>query len=436
MQVALRANVAAALIPAARRIGFDRARSRDGHGLFLDRRIEPRSGAHVIDGFFGFLEALGIGERVLRWDLPVPPAARAFAERQLAGDAPWLAINPRTSARVNNWRNWSAERYAAVADHAAERHGLRVVLTGGPAPAEREMADAIRARVRHDVLDLVGRTSPKQLLAVLGRARVAVAPDTGPAHIATAAGTPVIGLYATSNPHRTGPARWRDWTVDRYPEAVRAAYGRDVDALRWGKRVRDPQAMQRITVAEVTHRLDGLLFDRGGRRGSLSPRPGDRIAARPRPREPDPKGDDAMSDTQDLNRLILEQMADAMVFADPAGVMRQWNAGAEALFGFSREEAIGQSLDLIIPEHLREAHWTAYYRALEEGETKYGRQPLFTRTAHKDGTTFYVDMGLAVVIGDDGTVQGAVALLRDATERRNREREMRKRIAELEAGHD
>ncbi|MEX0607417.1 MAG: glycosyltransferase family 9 protein [Halofilum sp. (in: g-proteobacteria)] len=261
MQVALRANLASALVPADLRIGFDRARSRDGHGLFLNRRIAPQPQAHVMDGFFGFLQALGIEERVLRWDLPIPADAQAFAERELDDAADWLAINPCTSARVNNWRNWSAERYAAVADHATERHGMRTVLTGGPSATEREMAQAIRAQARHEILDLVGKTLPKELLAVLARARAAVAPDTGPAHIATAAGTPVIGLYATSNPERTGPARWREWTVDRYPDAVRAEFGVDVDQLRWGRRVRDPNAMQRISVGDVTARLDALLSE-------------------------------------------------------------------------------------------------------------------------------------------------------------------------------
>lgn len=259
MQVALRANLAGALVPADRRLGFDRARSRDAHGWFINQRIAARPRTHVIDGFFGFLEALGIEQRAWRWDIPIPAEAAAFAERTLPPDSSWLAINPCTSARVNNWRNWSAERYAAVADHAATQHGLRVVLTGGPSAAEREMADAIRSHARHELLDLVGHTSPKELLAVLARARAAVAPDTGPTHIATAAGTPVIGLYATSNPERTGPARWREWTVDRYAEAVRAEYGTGIDAVRWGRRVRDPRAMQLIEVGDVTARLDALL---------------------------------------------------------------------------------------------------------------------------------------------------------------------------------
>lgn len=259
MQVALRANLAARCVPTPRRIGFDRARSRDGHGLFVNERIAPQPRAHVIDGLFGFLEALGIAQRELRWELPVPADMQAFVEHQLGTASVWLAINPCTSARAHNWRNWSAERYAAVIDHAAARHGLRTVLTGGPSATEREMAAAIRERTHAQVIDLVGQTSPKGLLAVMAHARVAIAPDTGPLHIAAAAGTPVIGLFATSNPDRTGPVRWREWTINRYPEAVREEFGVEVDALRWGQRVRNPEAMRRITVDDVTRRLDALL---------------------------------------------------------------------------------------------------------------------------------------------------------------------------------
>lgn len=259
MQVALRANLAGWLVRAPLRIGFDRARSRDGHGLFVNRRVVPHPRAHVLDGFFDFARAVGIEQRALQWDIPVPDTAQATADGLLATDTPLLAINACSSARVNNWRNWSADRYAAVADHAADAHSLRTVLTGGPAPAEREMATAISARARHPVIDLVGRTRPKELLAVLGRARVAIAPDTGPLHIAAAAGTPVIGLYATSNPERTGPYLWRDWVVNRYPEALAAEHGLTPEQVRWGFRVRDPGAMQRIGIADVTDRLDGLL---------------------------------------------------------------------------------------------------------------------------------------------------------------------------------
>lgn len=263
MQVALRASLAGRLVRARWRIGFDAERARDGHGLFVNRRIAPHPQAHVLDGFFDFLEAIGVHEREMRWRLPLPADARAFAARHLPAGERYLAINACTSARINNWRNWSAERYAAVATHAWQEHGLKTVLTGSPAPVEREMAADITARSKAPITDLVGRTSPKQLAAILARAAIVVAPDTGPAHIANAVGTPVIGLFATSNPERTGPYLWRDWCVTRYAEALAAETGKEPGEVRWGKRVRRADAMARITVADVTNRLDTWLRTAG-----------------------------------------------------------------------------------------------------------------------------------------------------------------------------
>lgn len=259
MQVALRASIAGAMLSTRDRLGYDWPRSRNGHSLVIRRRIGGNPRSHVLDGFLAFADALGISEHRLVWDLPLPEDARTFAAEQAPTDMGFLAINPCSSARINNWRNWSAERYAAVAAHAWDQHGLATVLTGGPTEAERAVAGAIEERAQAPVVNLVGQTSVKQLAAVLARARVAIAPDTGPAHIANAVGTPVLGLYATSNPQRTGPYSWRDWCIDRYPEALASETGKTPAEVRWGQRVRDPQAMARITVADVTERLDRLI---------------------------------------------------------------------------------------------------------------------------------------------------------------------------------
>ncbi|HTT06934.1 MAG TPA: glycosyltransferase family 9 protein, partial [Steroidobacteraceae bacterium] len=114
MQLSLRASLAAAMIPARLRIGFDRARARELQWLFTNARIEPRTREHVLDGFLGFLAALGIEDRRLEWNLPLPPEAQSYA-LQLIGDAqPALVVSPCSS---HSARNWSAERYARVIEH-------------------------------------------------------------------------------------------------------------------------------------------------------------------------------------------------------------------------------------------------------------------------------------------------------------------------------
>jgi PAS domain S-box-containing protein len=119
----------------------------------------------------------------------------------------------------------------------------------------------------------------------------------------------------------------------------------------------------------------------------------------------------------ELVNAIVGQCPDAMIFADREGVIRLWNRAAEALFGYSAAEALGASLDLIIPERLRAAHWAGYRRAISTGGTKYGNQVLTTRSARKDGGTLYVELSFALVKDADGKVTGALATARDGTER-------------------
>ncbi|MBI3775115.1 MAG: glycosyltransferase family 9 protein [Gammaproteobacteria bacterium] len=262
MQVALRASLASLLITSPLRIGFDRARAKDMQWLFTNHRIAAQPREHALDALFGFAHVLGVREKILRWDIPVPGAAHAFAQQQLPGEQATLIISPCSSARARNWRNWSAQRYAHVVDYAVERHGMRVLLTGGPARLEREYGTQIVQMARHAPHNLIGLTNLKQLLALLQRGTVLISPDSGPAHMATCTGTPVIGLYATSNPLRTGPYLSQRWVVNKYPEALQIEGGKSVAEVSWGRRVRRPDAMDLITVDEVTQKLDELMAAR------------------------------------------------------------------------------------------------------------------------------------------------------------------------------
>jgi heptosyltransferase I len=184
---------------------------------------------------------------------------RRYAAAQMPGGRPWLLLSPCSSQRARNYRNWSAANYARIVDYAAERYGAGTVLTGGPTPLERDYAGAIAAAAAHTPVNLVGATTLKELFALIARAAVVVCPDSGPAHMATAAATPVIGLYATSNPDRTGPYLSRHLVVNAYPEAVQREFGKPVDAIAWGRRVRDPAAMELIRAQDVEARLDEVL---------------------------------------------------------------------------------------------------------------------------------------------------------------------------------
>lgn len=254
MQVALRSNLLSLGVRAKRRIGYDRARSRDLHGLFINERIAARHGQHVLDALGSFVEPLGLRQTTVRWDIPVPAEAREWARAQIPDAAPTLVVSPSSSHALRNWR---AERYAAVIDHAANR-GLRVLLTGGPSDAERRMADAILAAARCRPLDLTGRDTLKKAQALFGRASMLLTPDSGPMHMANAAGCKVIGLHAASNPNRSGPYSDRRWCVDRYDAAARKYLGKPATALPWGKKIEAPGVMDLISVDDVVERMEAL----------------------------------------------------------------------------------------------------------------------------------------------------------------------------------
>ena len=260
MHASLRANLASRLIKADIRLGFDRGRARDYQWLFTSHRIAAAARQHVLDGLFGFLRALGIQEKILRWDIPIPDLDRAFAREQIPDQGrPTLVISPCSSQRARNFRNWGAEQYAQVCDYVSATYGAQVVLTGGASNLELEYGLQIARLSRCQAVNLIGKTSLKQLLALLDRASLVLCPDSGPAHMATAVGTPVVGLYATSNRFRTGPYLSQDLVVDAYPRAVQREFGKSVEEIPWGARVRDPSAMGLISVDEVKKAIDRVL---------------------------------------------------------------------------------------------------------------------------------------------------------------------------------
>lgn len=133
-----------------------------------------------------------------------------------------------------------------------------------------------------------------------------------------------------------------------------------------------------------------------------------------------------------LYREIVEGIPDAIIYADREGIIRLWNAAAERLFGYTSAEAVGRSLDLIIPEPMRGRHWEGYFRVMETGVTRYGAELLAVPGIRKDGTRVSLEFGIAL-LRDGASVAGAAAVLRDVTARWLKEKEMRERLKELEA---
>ncbi|MBQ0831232.1 glycosyltransferase family 9 protein [Marinobacter sp.] len=253
MQVAFRANLAAACIRAKARVGYDQARSKDLHSLFINRRIAPAEQQHVRDCLASFIEPLGLQTAPPNWLIPLSESDHEFARNHLASDRKNLIISPCASHTL---RNWPTERYAQLADHAVRVHGMKVILVGSPAPFEADYCAAIETAMKEKAHNICGKDTLKQLTALMSRADLVVAPDTGPAHIASTVGTDVLGLFAASNPNRSGPYNSLEWCVNRYPEALQKFTEKSVADARWGAKAEFEGAMELVTVEDATVMLD------------------------------------------------------------------------------------------------------------------------------------------------------------------------------------
>ncbi|GAB4175440.1 MAG: glycosyltransferase family 9 protein [Wenzhouxiangellaceae bacterium] len=260
-QVSLRANVLAQLVSARRRIGFDRARSREGHGFRLDQRIPARPMQHQAEALWAFAGMLDATcERADR-RLPIAPEAREFARRHQPEARHAVLISPCSSHRL---RDWNIAGYARVADWVQRECGRPVLLIGGPSRREIETGERIVDAMQTRALNLIGKDTLGQALAMIERAACLVTPDSGPAHFAAALGTPVVGLYAATWSRRSGPLGSLDHCVDCYPEAARRFLAREPETLRWGRRIERPGVMDLIEADAVIERLRGVLeSDRG-----------------------------------------------------------------------------------------------------------------------------------------------------------------------------
>jgi len=256
MQIALRASLATLCIRATEKWGFDRSRAKEGQWFFTNRRIAAQMQPHVADGFWAFAQAIGVeeGDTPL-WNMPLADTDINWCKKQLKQDKPYIVISPSAS---KSQRNWFTSGYADIADHASSR-GFQVIISGAPTPSEIQLAKEICQACECSVIDLTGKTSLPQLLALLSGAELVIAPDSGPAHMATIVNTPVIGLYAHSNPKRTGPYHSAASTLSVYEQLLLRQTGKSVSENRWGKRVRGEKLMHLITLNSVIEAFNSVI---------------------------------------------------------------------------------------------------------------------------------------------------------------------------------
>lgn len=252
-QASFRANLLYPLIKARRKIGYDRLRAKDGHGWFVRERITPGR-EHTLEGFLKFADPLGIKNKLIRWDLPIEAADHQWAKKHLSENKKTLIVNAAASKPE---RSWPAERYIEVIERAKEQWDVEVILTGGPGPFDRRLAEEIRQGVK--VASLVGQTKPRQLLALISQADAVLCPDTGPAHMAAAVGTPVVALHAVTSSAVSGPYTFQHLAADCYPEAVQLILGTTLEKNIWGTHAHGADTMKLVQTDAVMSKLTQIF---------------------------------------------------------------------------------------------------------------------------------------------------------------------------------
>jgi heptosyltransferase I len=245
LQASMSSNLLCPLISAPRKIGFDSVRGRDGHGFVVNERLTYKD-EHFVDAYLSFAAKLGVSNLGdAKWDLPISSDDHNWAKAIVSSSTPWLAVCVTASKQE---RNWPVERYVAVIDYVMQ-HGINVVIVGSACLAEQKVVAEVVSRCGQEPINLAGKTTVSQLVALLAQVDSLLSPDTGPSHLARAVNTPVVGLYAVATPKLSGPYQAQEHCIDRYELAI-SKYGVAKRAT-FHSRVHDDRAMSLIAVSDV-----------------------------------------------------------------------------------------------------------------------------------------------------------------------------------------
>ena len=258
MQASFRINLFYPALHAPIKIGFDKTRARDGQSFFTTHAIasvesQAITQRHLLDSFFAFGEILGVPRSEdVTWHLPISDNDHEWAEAQLKNLAkPILLIHPCASKAE---RNWPESRLLEVVS-VVRKWGCGIVFTGGNSPHELAVCERLSSAAGIDGLNLCGKSTPKQLAAILARTQAVLAPDTFVVHLARAMNTRVVGLYAVAPSSLSGPYQRTEYCVDRYEQAIATFLHRNPATVACNTRAHHPQTMALISVEDVIEKL-------------------------------------------------------------------------------------------------------------------------------------------------------------------------------------
>src|SRR5262245_12592840 len=245
LQVYFKAGIVTSFVRAPVKLGFDRTRARDFNWLFTNRKIPPHANQHVQDQYFEFLDVLGVPSTPVEWQLGPWPHEKPWQREFFASFERPAA--PMVVATSKPEKDWLPERWAEVSDALWHDFGLEPVIVGGRSDRELHAERVIRERARRAPRSALG-SGLRKLAAILDGSALALAPDTGPLHMAVALERPVVSLMGYTNPKRTGPYR-------RYHDLIVDAYGDPGEDYPISMETR-PGRMARIQVRDVLDRVE------------------------------------------------------------------------------------------------------------------------------------------------------------------------------------
>lgn len=262
LHASMSANLISLCVRAVRKIGYDQARARDKQRWFCNESISPSSNKHVADGMMDFLRHLNINVAAPSWAPLTLVPEEDETKHRIDTARLTCVISPCSSQRYGEKynRSWSAENFVKIIRFLSEEKRIQVIISGGRSQVEEKYSAIFDSSdFTKNVLNLIGQTSIREMASLIKSADFVLSPDSGPAHIATVMGKPVVGLYAMSNPHRSGPYHSLDSVVNRYPDALLKYNQKSVEAVKWGQKVKVSQAMELVDFSDVVDKLAQLI---------------------------------------------------------------------------------------------------------------------------------------------------------------------------------
>ena len=261
MHASMSANLISLAINAKKKVGYDQNRARDLQNWFCNESISSIKNQHVANGMLEFSNHINVQCEEPRWKALTLTPEEDFAIKLIDHNKYTCVISPCSSQPYDDkyFRSWSINNYIELIRYLINRNDLQVILTGGISPTEKSYSEQLNTAFDDRILNLIGKTSIREMAALIKHSDMLISPDSGPAHIGTIMGTPVIGLYAMTNPQRSGPYNSTKWIVNKYPEALKKYLDQLPEEVKWGQKIPEPDAMNLITSNDVITKIKQLI---------------------------------------------------------------------------------------------------------------------------------------------------------------------------------